>query len=169
MRLIAGWSMRSLLLQSKPDQWELRGGVLEETVQPEVESITLLTLDPGIKWMGKQWKYLNASFALFLKWTCKRIVILFCQFWKANIRIVVTPWNSHGAIRGSCEGSWGRIVIKCPLNCEPCLLHYQLASQEATTGEILASQPWANKLLFGLNLRSTLQRKTPVWCCKPCQ
>lgn len=41
--------MRSLLLQSKEDQWELRGGVLEETVQTEAESITLLTLDPGIK------------------------------------------------------------------------------------------------------------------------
>lgn len=165
MRLIAGWSMRSLLLQSKEDQWELRGGVLEETVQTEAESITLLTLDPGIKWMSKQWKHLNAPFSLFLKWTCG----FFCQFWKANIWIVVTPSNSHGAIRGSCEGSWGRIVIKCPLNCEPCLLHYQLASQEATTGAILASQPWANRLLFGLNLRSTLQRRIPVWFCKPCQ
>lgn len=37
------------MLQSKNDQWKLRGGVLEETVQTELESITLPTYKQGNK------------------------------------------------------------------------------------------------------------------------
>lgn len=71
--------------------------VLEETAQTEVESITLWPFSRGIKWMSSRNILMYHFFLNFLKWTYKRIVVIFCQFWKANFWILATSsnWLAH--------------------------------------------------------------------------